>query len=88
MLVVFGAALIAYGIIMRSRGITMPEWPGDDEYLIVPKERRTWTQRLAVLVLPRGIKRSYAAGRRTAARDTILFGVLMLVLGVLGLVYL
>jgi hypothetical protein len=87
-LIAFGVALIGYGMIMRMRGITIPEWPGDDEYLILPKERRTPTQRLAALVFPRGIRRSYAAGRRTAARDTIVFGVFMLVLGVLGLVYL
>ena len=65
----------------------MPEWPGDDEYLNVPPERRTFSQRLLAIWSPKGLKRSYAARRRTTARDVIIFGAVFVVLG-LGLVFL
>jgi hypothetical protein len=87
-IVVVGLAIIASGIVMQRMKWTMPEWPGDDEYLNVPPERRTFIQHVCAVWAPHGMRRSYAARRRTSARDTMIFGALFVVLGILGLVFL
>ncbi len=82
-IVFFGLAIIGVGVLMRRLSWSIPEWPGDDEYLNVPREQRTFMQRLAAVWAPRGFKRSYAVRRRNSARDFIVVGAMFVVLGVL-----